>query len=184
MQPEKNFYLKLRKEEMELMDKLSPQALALYYHLRKRMNNKRGDFMANPSRDTLAIELGYKSSSVKMVDKFVRELKKVGLLRVVRTRNKEKRVWNSNQYYFKVLEDLNKSIGTVDHIEKEAIGTVDPVGWVTVDHQNNKEMNKENLSKTSRKKKEESDNHPSKSLDNLVLDYESRIQSMKEASYV
>ena len=87
------------KEEIDLLEKVSPSALSMYFHLKKRVNNKRGDNMAFPGGKTLLKEMGYSPKSKGTLAKTTRELEGVGLINVDRHYDAEKRVRRVNKYY-------------------------------------------------------------------------------------
>jgi hypothetical protein len=107
------------------------------------MNHKRGDFMVFPSQPTLCEEMGYSPRSEESIKRFSDELQRVGLLRVVRTKDKNRKRWNSKKYYFKVLEQL-KFNGTSGNVVDKFKGTSNNVVSGTSDNvENVNELNEE-----------------------------------------
>lgn len=138
-------YITLHKEEIDLLERVKPQALAIYIHLRKRMNHKNQLFMSFPSQSKLAEEIGYSPKSVESVRKYAEELEKNGLIRIEKSRNPDTRVWNSNKYYFKVLEDLNNEASN-PVAQKQAIASPDVLGYTSDNVNNYKEVNQRKAS--------------------------------------
>lgn len=138
-------YVILEKEELDLLEKVRPQALAIYIHLRKRMNIKNGLFMSFPSQSKLAEEIGYSPESVESVRKYTEELRDAGLLKIEKSRDAKTRVWNSHKYYFVVLENTNgrATVPTAPTGQEAASTSANLLGYTSGNRHNYKEVNKE-----------------------------------------
>lgn len=129
------------KEEAEILDKVSPQALAVYWHLKKRINHLRGDDMAFPGGKTLLTELGYSSKSKATLTKILGELEDVGLVRVERSYNSETRRWNTNKYYL---------LGRGSSLKTPRGSSVETPRVVSGNYHNQDEFNQDELNQIER----------------------------------